>query len=301
MLVSFITPTYNVDRFIEESAHAIIGQTYDQWEWIVVDDGSTDNTIKILEKFNDERIKIIRHEHVANLSILRNVGIRASSGHFLAFIDGDDPPHKEKLAKQVDFFSKNPKAVWCHTNVVCFMNETGEAKPRLMAKPPVSRNSDPEDALRKLVTTNFVYISSVMVRRSIVELEGFWFDERYAFCEDINLWLRLCVAGYYPYYLEQPLLTYRISSVNLSSTRRFNYLATNILILDEFVALNSVLCSRFKSEIKEGYALKYYRLAHYCWMNGDKEKMRIYLWRSLKAKFINGLAMKLILRSLWEK
>lgn len=108
-LVSIVTPTYNCGKFITETIESVIGQTYKNWEMIIVDDCSKDNTQEIVKKYlkNDKRIKYIKFEKNQGAAIARNTAIREAKGRYIAFLDSDDLWSKNKLEKQINFMNKN--------------------------------------------------------------------------------------------------------------------------------------------------------------------------------------------------
>jgi len=112
-MVSIITPAYNVQRFITASIHSVLNQTYNNWEMIIVDDGSTDNTHNIIEGFSskDKRIKLLRHKKTLGAALARNTAINAATGNFIAFLDADDLWEPHKLATQIEFMRANNVAI----------------------------------------------------------------------------------------------------------------------------------------------------------------------------------------------
>ena len=108
-LVSIITPTYNSSIFIEETIRSVLNQTYTNWEMLITDDCSSDNTLQIIEAYQakDERIKVFRLETNSGAGVARNISIRKASGKFIAFCDSDDKWLPQKLEKQINFLHKN--------------------------------------------------------------------------------------------------------------------------------------------------------------------------------------------------
>lgn len=107
--VSIIIPTYNRAHLIERAIESVLHQTYQDFELIIIDDGSTDNTDDIINKFQkkDDRIIYLKHDRNKGGSAARNTGIKASRGEYIAFLDSDDEWLPEKLEKQMDFFESN--------------------------------------------------------------------------------------------------------------------------------------------------------------------------------------------------
>lgn len=106
-LVSVIMPSYNSESYIAESITSVINQTYEKWELIIIDDCSTDNTTSIVNSFNDKRIKLIKNTENLGAAKSRNIGIKAASGRFIAFLDSDDLWEKSKLEIQISFMQEN--------------------------------------------------------------------------------------------------------------------------------------------------------------------------------------------------
>lgn len=107
-LVSIITPNYNCEKYISETIESVINQTYKNWEMIIVDDKSFDNSIEIINKYKniDSRIKLVKMERNVGAAICRNKAIEVSSGKYLAFLDSDDLWMVNKLKKQISFMEK---------------------------------------------------------------------------------------------------------------------------------------------------------------------------------------------------
>lgn len=106
-LVSIIMPTYNCAKFIKETIESVLNQTYENWELVIVDDCSNDNTEEIVESFNDKRIKYHKLEKNRGAAVARTTAMKMAIGNYMAFLDSDDLWKKEKLEKQLEFMKKN--------------------------------------------------------------------------------------------------------------------------------------------------------------------------------------------------
>lgn len=106
-LVSIIMPSWNTGRFIKETIQSVIDQTYSNWELIIVDDCSNDNTYTVVESFSDSRIKYLHNEKNAGAALARNKAMREARGEWIAFLDSDDLWMSEKLEHQINFMKKN--------------------------------------------------------------------------------------------------------------------------------------------------------------------------------------------------
>lgn len=151
-LVSVIMPAYNAGAYIEESIKSIQAQTYVNWELLVIDDCSTDDTIKKISSFlQDERIHLLRNEKNSGAAVSRNYGLREASGKWIAFLDGDDVWLPQKLEKQLKFMADNDYK-FTYTDYRIRLN--GEWKPYVNTGPAV---------VTKRRLYNYCYFSTITV------------------------------------------------------------------------------------------------------------------------------------------
>ncbi len=139
-LVSIIMPTYKCGKYIAESIKSVQAQTYQNWELIIVDDCSGDDTIEIVQGFmeDDNRISLYQNSSNSGAAISRNAALRKAKGRWIAFLDSDDLWKPEKLQKQIDFMIKNKYAFTYHNNT--WINEkTGEKEKIVSGKKHVSK------------------------------------------------------------------------------------------------------------------------------------------------------------------
>jgi glycosyltransferase involved in cell wall biosynthesis len=193
--VSVILPTYNRGWVIGQAVASILDQTFTDFELIVVDDGSTDDTEAIIAPFR-HRLLLLKQTH-QGVSTARNRGIDAARADLIAFLDSDDLWHPSKLARQVAFFNENHKALICQTEEIWIRNGR-RVNPRRRHKKPSGMIFEPSLALC------LVSPSAVMVRKTLLKEVG-GFDESLPACEDYDLWLR--VSCKHPVYLIDEALT----------------------------------------------------------------------------------------------
>jgi glycosyltransferase involved in cell wall biosynthesis len=196
--VSVIIPTYNRGWTIGEAVDSVLAQDYREFELIVVDDGSTDNTPEILDAYGGT-IKVFRQEN-KGVSAARNRGIAEASGRFIAFLDSDDLWLPQKLSRQVEFFNTTPDALICQTEEV-WIRSGVRVNPKKRHKKPSGMIFEPSLALC------LVSPSAVMIRRSLLEIVGN-FDEALPACEDYDLWLRIS-CRFPVYHIDTPLIIKR--------------------------------------------------------------------------------------------
>ena len=131
-LVSIITPMYNAEKYIEETIKSVLSQTYKNFEMIIVDDMSTDNSKEIIKKYRrlDKRIKYIKNNKNEGAGVSRNVAIKKSKGEYIAFLDSDDLWRENKLQNQIEFMEKN-NLVMSHGNYY-FIYENRKEKSKIV-------------------------------------------------------------------------------------------------------------------------------------------------------------------------
>jgi glycosyltransferase involved in cell wall biosynthesis len=261
-LVSVIVPTYNGEKYLEETLLSVFSQTYGKYEVIVIDDGSvTDDVKNICGKYK-KRLKYIRQDN-KGLSAARNAGIRNSSGEYIAFLDDDDIWHSEKLEKQVGYYeqlkTRGIKAGLIYTGVQeC--GEDGSFMYNVLWKSS-GRNYD------KLVYVDFVSYggSTVMLKSSVLEDVGY-FDEKLSCSEDYDLWLR--IAKKYPIYsLDEFLVKFRNRRRSLSKDPDEMINAGNIILEKVFSdgdagVVNGGIKERAIKNHKYYYALRWKNAAY---------------------------------------
>lgn len=188
-LVSVIIPTYNRAERVCEAVESVLKQDYTTVEIIVVDDGSTDNTQRLLKKYQ-KKISVL-HQENRGVSAARNIGIRHSKGDYIALLDSDDLWERQKLSCQIEFFKNNPGALICQTEEIWIRNGR-RVNPKNRHKKPSGMIFEASLALC------LVSPSAVMIKKTLFDSVGL-FDEALTACEDYDLWLRISLK--YPIYL----------------------------------------------------------------------------------------------------
>lgn len=196
--VSVIIPTYNRGWILKDAIDSVMTQEYKDFELIIVDDGSTDNTKKILHQYKNH-IKIIRQTN-KGVSAARNAGIKYSTGKYIAFLDSDDIWLPQKLSIQIDFFISNSKALICQTEEIWIKNGK-----RINQK--IKHKKISGYIFEPSLSLCLVSPSAVMMKRCLLNRAGL-FDEKLYSCEDYDMWLR--ISRSIPVYLiEKPLVVKR--------------------------------------------------------------------------------------------
>ena len=198
-LISVIMPAYNAEKYIEAAVQSVRSQTYTNWELLILDDCSTDDTAKIAGTFAemDSRICLLRNSQNVGVARTRNRGIEVAAGQWVAFLDSDDVWHKEKLEKQLAVVScTDADIVYCSYSL---MNENAGHLSDFIVPETTSYN----DMLKESVLS----CSTVLLRRSILMQHSF--SAAY-YHEDYALWLELLRSGYRAAASRQVLADYRV-------------------------------------------------------------------------------------------
>ncbi len=181
-MISVIIPTFNRKELLLEAVESVRGQTFRDWELVVVDDGSTDGTEKVLEPLISDRIRCIRQEH-GGVSAARNRGIRAARNDWIAFLDSDDYWHERKLQQQVDTLEANPEYLAVHTDEIWIRSG-------VRVNPRKHHRKRSGWIFHYCLRLCLISPSSILMHRRVLEESGL-FDESFPVCEDYELWLRM--------------------------------------------------------------------------------------------------------------
>lgn len=199
--VSVILPTYNRSTLLSRSIGSVLVQTFKNFELIVVDDGSRDDTADVVKAIGDPRVRYMPLGRNRGVSTARNAGLAEARGEFLAFQDSDDEWHPEKLERQVQTFRAHPDAAVVYGDMLRRM-EDGQLM--YLRSPDIVRGRLVNPATR-FWQTYMLAMQPALVRRTCVREERF--DESFALFEDLDLHLRLAMKHKYVH-LPEPLVTY---------------------------------------------------------------------------------------------
>ena len=180
--VSVIIQTYNRSEMLTEALESVFSQTFKDFEVFVIDDGSTDNTFKVVNKIRDVRLFYIFIKN-SGVSAARNVGIKLTRGQYIALLDSDDIWLPEKLEKHVNFMKKNPDCMISQTEEIWIRNGK-------RVNPKKKHAKGQGDIFEKSLQLCVISPSAVMLKKELFEETGL-FDESFPVCEDYDLWLRV--------------------------------------------------------------------------------------------------------------
>jgi glycosyltransferase involved in cell wall biosynthesis len=215
VLVSVVMPVFNAARYLRESMKSILNQTFTEFEFILVNDGSSDDSVNIIKSYNDKRIKLIQQENQGVAGAL-NTGLRMSEGKYIIRADADDLNHPMRIEKQVGFLEKNSEYILV-ASYVKVIDEEGE-------EVYCSGDISAWEEIEKSFPFPPFYHSSVAFRKDVVERVGGYntsVSKLNAF-EDLILWNKLSCMGKM-YIIPEYLIDYRLTSS--SSTTKIGRMA----------------------------------------------------------------------------
>ncbi|MCX6752830.1 MAG: glycosyltransferase family 2 protein [Candidatus Nomurabacteria bacterium] len=222
--ISIIIPTYNSSKFIRNTIQSVLEQTYTDWELLIIDDCSKDETEEIIKEYKKKEPKIKFYKTDNNSggpALSKNIGIKNSNGSYIAFLDHDDEWHKEKLEKQIKLFENSKDK---NLGIVSTFLDIKEKETIIK----YSKNYR-KDILKYLASGNFLMTSScIMVKKDVFEKIGL-FDKSLSVSDDLDMWIRIAKNNYNFDYVPEYLTTYIYHNKNASLINRENYTETKLL------------------------------------------------------------------------
>jgi glycosyltransferase involved in cell wall biosynthesis len=246
-LVSIVIPTYNHAPMLQRALTTVVGQTYQNWNAIVVNNFSTDNTLEVVAKFNDPRIQCINFRNNGVIGASRNEGIALSTGEYVAFLDSDDTWFPTKIEKCVSSLENGSDLV-CHAEY--WIDESG--KSRLVSYGP----SESATHHNLIYRGNRISTSATMVRATLLkEVNGFDVSPELISTEDYDLWIRLAARSNKFAFIDEPLGEYHRHDNNVSANIE-KHLAAELALLSKHFSANA----RYENMIarRRRMALAYY-------------------------------------------
>lgn len=182
-VIDIILPTFNRSHLIERAIHSVLAQSFQGFNLYVINDGSTDETDSILQKYSQHpQIHLLKQEN-KGVSAARNLGIKHSQAEWIAFLDSDDEWLPGKLEEQNAFIAQHPHIRFVHSNEIWIRNGV-----RVNAKKKFDKSN--HDIFKRSLETCLISPSTVMMKRELC-MEHDCFDETFVICEDYDLWLKV--------------------------------------------------------------------------------------------------------------
>lgn len=260
MLISIITPTYNREAFLPAAIESVLAQSYKEFELIIVDDGSTDNSRELINVYadKDQRVKYLYQENQRQ-SVARNYALSIAKGDFICFLDSDNYWPHDKLEKSLKAFEQHPEADIVYGDCITIDEQGNE-----LHRNNMRRYSGSIAAL--LLKDNFVSMNTTMTRRKCFnEMGGMSGKRRVA--DDYDLWLKFS-ARYRFQYIPEFLAYYRVMENQISSNKKLRFETNEKIILDFLAAFPDAVS---EYEKKAGLTAFYTRKARHYAVSDKKE------------------------------
>ncbi len=209
--ISIVMPTYNASKYVAEAIDSVLQQSFEDWELLIIDDGSTDNTVDIIHSYTDSRIRLICNEHdfIGSLKL----GLQEASGKYIARMDADDIMHPDRLNIQYNIMEEEPEITVCGSTVLPIVND------KIQINVLSSLTGVIDDPLLQLLKGNIIFHPTACIRRSFLSMNSLTY-EPYMYAEDYKLWFEIAKKGGAFYVESLPLLFYRFSEQQVSKCKR---------------------------------------------------------------------------------
>jgi glycosyltransferase involved in cell wall biosynthesis len=283
-LVSVIMPAYNAERFIAEAIESVLAQTHADWELVIVDDGSTDSTVRIIRSYlrpylyqeGGERIRLVCLPRNTGLpSVVKNHGLRHARGNFIAFLDADDRYEPDALRTLLTHLLENPECIAAH-GVDQLIDEQGNPLPadwNCVGTVDAHGRFQPAESYRHtlyqfLTTHCYCQLQSLMLRRETLERVGF-FDETLYLAEDKHFFLRLFLDSETRFhFIPKVIFRYRQYPNSVTKNmRRFRDILANVpVMVDAHHALIGNLSGLPGQEGETRFTKAYLAAKEYRWL-----------------------------------
>lgn len=209
--VSVVMPVFNAESYINEAIDSILSQTYSDFEFIIINDCSTDLSYNIIKSYEDKRIKIINNEKNLGVCTSLNKALRECKGEFIARMDSDDVAYCDRLEKQVNFLENNKQIVVLGTSVEFIGQKKG------------IKVFDNKNLEIQSLFNNFIVHPTVMMRSEFFKSNNLYYSEKFSTLEDYELWDRVLEKKGKFYILEEPLLKYRVHKNQITQSYSKKY------------------------------------------------------------------------------
>ncbi|UJH92513.1 glycosyltransferase [Antarcticibacterium sp. 1MA-6-2] len=206
-LLTVLMPVFNAEKYIAASVESVLNQSYEDFEFLIIDDASTDQTVSIIKSYSDARIKLIEKRKNTGYTNSLNTGLKIAQGKYVGRMDSDDISLPNRFAKQISFLESNPEVIVCGTQHEIMGKNNAVSLP--------TKNAEIRLAL---LWGNCLVHSSVMIRKDALIQSSVYYDALKEPSEDYDLWVRLLPIGHL-YNIPEVLVSYRIHYASVSRTR----------------------------------------------------------------------------------
>ena len=285
--ITVLMPVYNAEKFLKEAIDSILNQTFKDFEFLIINDASTDNSKKIIISYQDSRIRYFENKKNLGVAKTLNRGLRLAKGEYIARMDADDISLPDRFKKQVEFMEKNPQTAICGTWLQLINNKVDD----------IWRCPSDHETIKSLsLFYSSIYHPTVFIRINILKKNNFFYNPLFVHVEDYELWVRIMektrVAN-----LKEVLLFHRIHSKEVGNI--FNKIQVKNANKVRLYQLNKLGIYPTSEELKIHQAISYWQF------KSDKKfvnAVRFWLKKLLIANFKKNYYHQLIfLKVLVEK
>lgn len=284
--ISVVMPAYNSEKYIAEAIESILNQTYTDFEFIIINDGSTDKTEEIILSYTDERIVYLKNEKNSGIVYTLNRGLDVAKGEYIARMDSDDISLPTRFEKQIKYFKKHPETAVLGTAINIFGEGT--------QKHTFKFSCNPQKAKAELFFSSCLAHPSVIIRKTIIDNHSLRYEEEYKGMEDFVLWWRISQYGDI-ISLKVPLLNYRKHSSQITASISPERIEKAKKFLLERIGIFNINLSD-----EEFDSLFRYRMGYYDTIKNADIKNLTSLFKKLlknnkKIRYFNGYYFKKVL------
>lgn len=269
-LLTVLMPVYNGEKYLKTAINSIINQTYPNFEFLIINDGSTDRSEEIIKVYADPRIIYIKNEDNKGIVATLNIGLEMSQGKYIARMDADDIAHPNRLKMQLNFMLSQPECKLCGTRAIA-INENGMETYKLK-RPYVAADIKVQHLFRNSFIHPTVMLDAEVARE-------FKYAANYEYAEDYYLFSQIAL-NYEVANLKEPLLYYRIHSENITSKKQHE------MNNSEMKTMNYLLSNLFTEQVSEREVL-----IHHLFLTRDFENIDLHTIEAhlLKIKSTNEI------------
>ena len=241
--VSVIMNCHNCEKYLKEAIDSVFDQTFKNWEIIFWDNNSFDSSAKIARDYKD-KLRYFKSDKKLSLGKARDLALNEARGKYISFLDCDDIWMPKKLEIEIDSFEKDKNIGIVFSNAICFYSGTNKYFKIYGKNPPQG------SVFRELLKNNFLCLSATAIRKETLLKLKEWFDPRFSYIEEADLFLRiakiskLCYTG-------ETLTKYRIHKENLTFKKKYSFANEMEILLEKFSILYPNFLEDYKEEIKE--------------------------------------------------
>lgn len=287
ILLTVLMPVYNGEKYLAKTIKSILNQTYTKFEFLILNDGSTDRSEEIINSFNDPRIIYIKNEQNKGIVATLNIGLELSKGKYIARIDADDITLNTRLEKQMDYMQSNPSCKMCGSQAIA-INENGE-KIYKIRRPLLSDDVK----VNHLFRNSFIHPSVIFDARIAKELK---YDIEYQYAEDYYLFSQIAL-NYKVANLNEGLILYRIHAENITSKKRVE------MNESEMKTINYLLSNLFGNKVPEESIMIHHSFLTRNFDNMDMHKIETHLLKiknaNQKKQSYNNTLLEIMLQKEW--